>query len=407
MHKCSKITSRSLLITAVIILAALLHTPLSNRTTPHNCRFWGIVYTNKDQPVLNAIHSHLDSLCSLGSFHADGWGIAYYLAMENGQYLPVVERGEPQAPLDPRYKRAVDHAADHACQGTVAHIRSGSSGPSSGIPDPHPFSRYSAYRTYHIFFAHNGTLNTDILFDLITSINPHYLSVNPPDYAPTYLDSDLYALLIIEIIDMNSNRSIEECIQMAVTKIDSAIALGSVQCNCVMFDGLSLYAVNYSRTPIDALTLYFYSPFGRTDFWAVASEPLDDQPHAWIAVPNSTLVVLTPDNPPRFLDVLIDQDRNNPNQHINIFYPNPLKAPVSISLTLPEYCSTNHFGQLNIINSAGQVIRTFEVHANANRMASIIWDGRDHNGISVPTGLYFGHLLADNTFVTKKMIYLR
>jgi predicted glutamine amidotransferase len=390
----------------LLILGILLDTPLSG-SPPHNCRFWGIVYTTRDQAVLNAINNHLDSLCSLGAHHKDGWGIAYYVTLDGGDRLPVIERGEPEASLDPRYAHAVDHVTDHACSAAIAHVRSGSSGPCSGIPDPHPFSRSAAYRTFHMFFAHNGTLNSQILFDLITTIDPLYLNLNPPDYAPDHLDSDLYALLLMEIIDMNASRSIEECIRIAVTKIDSAITTESVQCNFVMTDGSTLYAVNFSRSSIDALTLYFYTPSGRIDFWAAASEPLDDQPLCWTEVPNSTLVILTPHSFPRFLDVLID-DHAIETAGFNIVYPNPTTAPVTISFTLPERSRTDPACEIRIYNCAGQLVKTLNPNAaEPSSPNSVVWRGSDKRGNQLPAGVYYCYLCSGDASFSKKLVYIR
>jgi len=392
----------------LLLCLTLMDTPVDRIAHSHNCRFWGIVYAEKDQLVRNTINNHLDSLRALGTFHDDGWGVAYYVETDNGLPLPVVERGEPEALLDPRFSRAQDHVIDQAHQGAIAHIRNASSGPQSGIPDPHPFSRYSAYRTFHMFFAHNGTMDTDILLSLIKKTNPLYLDLNPPDYAPEYLDSDLYALFLLEIIDMNSGKSIEECIRIAITAIDSAFSVGSAQCNFVMFDGTNLYAVNFARSPADALTLYLYAPLGRSQFWAVASEPLDDQQQCWIAVPNSTLVVLKPNTTPRFYDVLIDRDRTLENHGFNIIYPNPGTAPVTISFTLPEQYAVNRTFYLRIFNSAGQHVRTLHTNpTNRSNPNSVIWHGLDDQGRHVPNGAYYCCLSLGDSVYTKKVIYVR
>ncbi|MBN2621576.1 class II glutamine amidotransferase [candidate division WOR-3 bacterium] len=392
---------------ALIVLGILLDAPLPASFSAHNCRFWGIVYAVKDQSIQNAINSHLDSLRSLGAHHTDGWGIAYYVTLDSGDGLPVIERGEPGAPLDPRYACAAGHVADHANSAAIAHVRSGSSGPCSGIPDPHPFSRYAVYRAFHMFFAHNGTLDSQVLLDLIAAIDPLYLSLNPPDYAPDHLDSDLYAILVTEIIDMNTSQPIEECIRIAITKIDSAVAAGSVQCNFVMIDGSTLYAVNFSRSPIDALTLYFYAPSGRIDFWAAASEPLDNQPFCWTEVPNSTLVILTPNSYPRFLDVLI-ADPAIETAGFNIVYPNPTTAPVTISFTLPERSRTDPACRIRIYNCAGQLVKTMTPNAaERSSQNSVVWHGSDEKGNQLPSGVYYCCLCSGDTSFSKKLVYIR
>jgi predicted glutamine amidotransferase len=406
-HRSTRLLVFFLIITGGFMVFSI-DTPPAPIYRTHNCRFWGIIYEERTQLVQKTIETHLDSLQSLGAHHDDGWGVAYYIDIGTHTTLPVVERGEPEAPDDPRFTRARNHATLYAGSGAIAHIRNASSGPTSGIPDPHPFSRYSAYRTYHMFFAHNGTMDPDMLLNLIHNANPNYMTMNPPDYTPEFLDSDLYALFIIEMIDMNSDKSIEECIRLAVTAIDSACYTGSAQCNFVMFDGNTLYAVNYSRSPIDALSLYLYAPQGRTDFWAIASEPLDNLQQHWIAVPNSTLVVLKPHTTPRLLDVLVEKTGNTGKPGIDAVYPNPMKPPVAITFTLPDHQPANRTHHVDIFNSAGQLVRTLHAHVNdRSNPNSVIWYGMDNQGQQAPNGVYYCCLSTADTIYTTKIVYIR
>lgn len=393
---------------ATVLFVTAHDTPQAEHHIPHNCRFWGIVYAEKDQIVKNTIQSHLDSLQSLGTTHDDGWGIAYYIDMINDIPLPMVERGEPEAHIDLRFNRASDHVIAYANKGAIAHIRNASSGPQSGIPDPHPFSRYAVNRELHIFFAHNGTMDTGILFNLIYSTNPAYLDLNPPDYAPEYLDSDLYALFLLEIIDMNAGRAIEDCIRIAVTAIDSAFQNNTAQCNFVMFDGTSLYAVNFSRAPLDALTLYLYAPLWRSHFWAVASEPLDAYQQSWVAVPNSTLVVLKPYTPPRFYNVLLDKNRALEINGFNIIYPNPFTEEVTISFSISHLVAINRTYHIRIFNNAGQLVRTLYTDPNDRGNPNVVvWNGYDEEGNRLPAGAYYCFLASEDTSYTKKIVFLR
>jgi len=398
-------------IIALFILNSVKDSPLRcvHLDLDHNCRLWGIVFEEKTETVMISIASHLDSLGKLGVNNPDGWGIAYYVTLDTHTVLPVIERGEPTAYNDPRYSRAKDHTIAYAQGGAIAHVRSGTSGPCSGIPDPHPFSRYAVFRSFHMFFAHNGTIDTDVLLDLLTTTNPLYLDLNPPDYCPNYLDSDLFALLVIEIIDMNPHQPIEDCIRMAITKIDSAIPMGSVQCNFVMTDGTTLWGVCYSRSPIETLSLYLYSLLSNKDFWAIASEPLDDEPLAWTSIPNSTLVVCKPNETPRFYNVLYDRPDNPLHQTAMIsIHPNPAKNTIAIQLTFPKNLYPGDDITLSIYNALGQHVRTYNpVAYTSSSTHSVLWDGYDEKGTRAPPGIYCCRFLFGDIAITEKLVFLR
>jgi len=83
-------------------------------------------------------------------------------------------------------------------------------------------------------------------------------------------------------------------------------------------------------------------------------------------------------------------------------YPNPFNGKTSFILSLPVASDY----KVTVYNVAGQVVRTFEGSAGAGNK-TIVWDGTDHNGVSVSSGIYFYRASAKDFSATMKMLYLK
>jgi predicted glutamine amidotransferase len=388
------------LIVVVIAYFSAFHFAARSRTT-HNCLFWGIVFTGSGSPFENTIRTHLDSLQSLGTTNPDGWGIGYYLAPESGVLLPVISRGEPSAPIDLRFDRVINDMINYVQGSAIAHVRSGSSGLTSGIPDPHPFKRDGFYRDFQMLFAHNGLVPVDALLILIQSVDPTYLALNPPDYAPDYLDSDLYAIYIMEMIDVYHTYSIEECIKMAITKIDSALGTNSAQFNFVMSDGSTLWALHYTKPSERAFTLYYYPNEKISNYWVAASKPLDTLESWWVAVPNSTLVTLKPNHPPQLINIFSRDVLPGSGTGFQLIYPNPFTTNTTITYHLLQPADVS----LKIYDISGRLVKTLVTGAANSGSYTISWDGRDSKGTNVSNGTYLCNLnINDNNFIEKILL---
>lgn len=65
--------------------------------------------------------------------------------------------------------------------------------------------------------------------------------------------------------------------------------------------------------------------------------------------------------------------------------PNPFKRSTSISFMAPRAGS----GDLKILTVTGQVVRRLTPPAGGSGVQTIVWDGMDHNGAPVPSGIYY------------------
>ena len=89
-------------------------------------------------------------------------------------------------------------------------------------------------------------------------------------------------------------------------------------------------------------------------------------------------------------------------------YPNPFNPETWIPYRLAE----DAFVTLTIYDGAGQVVRALDVGhriaaAYENRSKAIYWDGRNHVGEQVASGVYFYHLSAGIYSATRRMVILK
>ncbi len=352
----------------------------------HSCRFWGITFSENTSLVKETTRRHLDSLKTLSLGNPDGWGIGYFSLADSLFYLPVIRRGEPQAVFDPRYDDAVSEILKYARSTAIAHIRRGTSGPTSGIPDPHPFRRRCINRRFDMLFAHNGTIPVDVLLRLINEINPIYLKYNPPDYSPNLLDSDLFGILLVEVMDTYSQLTIEECIRLAMVKLDSALGPGFAQMNFVMTDGITLWALNFTKSIPRGISAYFYPANEISDFWIAASQPLDTFSSQWIEIPNKTFVCLKPHTKPVLIPIY---SKEKPDQPFmtgrNFNYPNPFSDMTEIHYTLPDYSTV----EIAIYDQCGRRLKNLLKAIQPPGQYTVLWDGTDDTKEELAAGIYF------------------
>ena len=89
-------------------------------------------------------------------------------------------------------------------------------------------------------------------------------------------------------------------------------------------------------------------------------------------------------------------------------YPNPFNPETTISFNLTAENAED--AKIEIYNIKGQKIRAFNCHPELVE-GSVVWNGTDENGNTVPSGMYFYRLISDGNSgrytSTKKMILMK
>jgi hypothetical protein len=84
-------------------------------------------------------------------------------------------------------------------------------------------------------------------------------------------------------------------------------------------------------------------------------------------------------------------------------YPNPFNPSTTITYTVP------HAGAFTIAiyNLLGQEVERFDLHPASAGQYTLQWNAQNHSGTSVPSGLYFAKMHAENITSTHKLLLLR
>ena len=99
----------------------------------------------------------------------------------------------------------------------------------------------------------------------------------------------------------------------------------------------------------------------------------------------------------------IDEELNPENFQFLKAYPNPFNSSIQIS-----FKSTKGFNsKVSIYDISGKKINTFDQFPAHNGFNYFIWDGYDHKGSEVPTGIYIVKLASKNYSLSKKISLIK
>lgn len=275
------------------------------------------------------------------SSHGSGWGLAYYINGEFGDPFFHSQSGQYfEGPLWRSSNRAntesqminnifnqirfVDNSTPISA--FIGHIRKASSGCGStgggdatDLENPHPFiQELPDGKTYS--FAHNGTLNKDVLRALITDpwiiengfIPQTYEDTNgcggdwQTDGWDNVIDSELFFFWIIKNIMEDPARDVTRGMQKALNH--ETFRVMDANKNFVLTDGESIWSFrraksddyeNYGDDPDLLHTVYWkYVNEGDTQYAAAISQKGDPDDNTWHLLSNRALVFLPGEGKP-------------------------------------------------------------------------------------------------------------
>ncbi|MFC1607681.1 M56 family metallopeptidase [Candidatus Latescibacterota bacterium] len=84
-------------------------------------------------------------------------------------------------------------------------------------------------------------------------------------------------------------------------------------------------------------------------------------------------------------------------------FPNPFNASTTIEFSIPS----DGFVRLAVYNILGQKVRELSAGDMAQGTHTMVWNGRDDNGMTVSNGTYISHLQLGNHTTTRRMMLLK
>lgn len=84
-------------------------------------------------------------------------------------------------------------------------------------------------------------------------------------------------------------------------------------------------------------------------------------------------------------------------------YPNPFNPETTIQFSLDKAAPA----QVTVYNQKGQVVKNYNLTMAAKGITSLEWNGKDDNGLSVSSGVYYFRLKSGSYSSTKKMVLMK
>ncbi len=348
----------------------------------------------------------------------DGWGMTSH-SIFNGTMLLQSTRSAQEAFGDDNfYPEAAELLWPDTVKVLLGHLRITSSG-AGNIENPHPFL-YTTSDNRHFSFGHNGDLNKTKLRNLI---GDDWLNLHPPATHGDgpwdgsgwshVVDSELFFFWIMKNIE--TSNTVLDGITEALTILESQQP-SNIK-NFILTDGDDLYAYRRSRST----DIHYHTggsadniPLGvdRSNHNAVMSTPPPDglaSSLPWIALEDSTLLILKSDGSSELINPLVDAQGTNepvqPTQYLlSHAYPNPFNGET----TIPFWVSQPGEYRIRIFNSQGRQVYHSMQSINQTGVNDYHWQGKDKQGKELASGSYYFQIGNGTSVKTSgKLLFLK
>jgi len=91
------------------------------------------------------------------------------------------------------------------------------------------------------------------------------------------------------------------------------------------------------------------------------------------------------------------------NYSLSQNYPNPFNPETHIQFAIPKAEQV----RITVYDLQGKLVRTMVNERKAAGTYSVVWNGRDENGVKVTSGVYFYRIDAGEFSMTKKMVLMK
>lgn len=371
------------------------------------CRLWALYAKNNltfsilSSSETNNIRSQLGSFFIQSTFMSNGWSILDYPA--SAINISPIYRSEKTAFSDSTvYWNIIDSLFTNGTGGIgLAHLRLASSGINS-VPNPHPWMFYNDNKSYS--FMHNGTVDKELLFNLITNngTDSSWLDENEPQTFDgsdwrgagwqNVVDSELIMLYIIQQILERGDVYLG--LQVALSNITNQ-GISAIQLNMIFSDGIGLYCFGGSNG---------LSYTESNEHFAVMTQPENSSALNWTGIKNGELIVIESSGLVSYPNFLLVENQNDPlfPENINTMnpaYPNPFNSSIQFSFSnILEPLTLN----VSFYNLNGQLVE-FLPSVDIENNEIIKWSPSSE----LPSGTYFLQANLDNNVFNQKILFIK
>lgn len=372
------------------------------------CRLWAVI--NKENLTLSTlsnseqyeIRSQLSTFFDQSVNMTNGWSLLDYTKEYSVPIVPLF-RSEKTAYSDSTiYWSLVDSILDVGASSiALGHLRLSSSGINT-TPNPHPWMFYHNGISYS--FMHNGTVNKNILYNLITQ-NGTDLSWLDNHQPTTFngtnwkeegwsnvIDSELLMLYIMQKVIQEE--SIFLGLQVALsTIISNGIYAG--QMNLIFSDGSSLFIFGGEEG------LSFKES---SEYYSIMTEPDSDDYLSWSGISEGELIIFNHEGFNEYPNFIYYKDENpllptKSATRMSPAFPNPFNSSINFSfLDIAEGEPVD----ISIFNLKGLLIDHFQLKDTEEKQI-ITWNPVN----SISSGTYFIQANINNIILNQKIVFIK
>ena len=372
------------------------------------CRLWAVcarsdlTFSEVSEAQYAEIELQLNSFYFQSEYMLDGWALLRYNESEQDSVTPIYRSESPATNDSALYWNAVESllGSDSGKIG-IGHLRIATSG-SNSVPNPHPWMFYHNDISYS--FIHNGTVNKEILYDLITESGTDltWLELYPPqtfgggDWKSSgwtnVVDSELILLYIMKEVQYHEDIVIG--FQTAVINMINAGTSAS-QLNLIFSDGGSLFIFGGSHG------LYTTES---SDYYSIMTQPPNNDGNEWIGIANEEMIVINSSGIVRYPDFVTNDMEDDHDIYPLSFtmspaYPNPFNASVYFVLD----GQTSEHVNISIYSIIGKQVDQFFIPRLNGQQSKIGWSP----SLNVPSGTYFIQASTNYFNETRKILFIK
>ena len=354
--------------------------------------------TSEQSIVLN----QFTVLFNQSEFMANGWALMGYQVANPDSVEPIYRSDSPATEDSTAYWNSVSTLMnDNEYIIGIGHLRSATSGDNT-VPNPHPFLFYENGISYSLI--HHGTVNKDLLHDLITNngTDLSWLNVHEPQTFgggpwqgegwSNVVDSELLMLYVMQNID--SDGSIITGLEIALSTLVAA-GVPNSQLNLIFSNGNDLYVFGGANG---------LSIAESEEHYAVMTLPPSNNELNWVGISHGDLIVINEDGISYYSDFAVTDSKDPPIVPTEEFlimlpaYPNPFNPNTVISFNLSDADMVS----LDIFDIAGRQVASLISEYMIPGSHQIVW-----NPGQLSSGIYFVKLIAGNTSLNQKITYVK